>query len=207
MITIWKKLIQPYLIHIACNSKRIIKYRKKIIFDAKGIVLEIGFGSGLNLPFYDKKKVKKIISLEPSIEMQNIAKDKIQKNNIKIELLTSRAESIPLKNNSIDTVVCTYTLCSIRDTQLALNEIKRVLKKNGELLIIEHVLSPEPNINLLQKILNPIWKIFAGGCHLTCDTKNELESMGFKTELIKEKYIENIPKFIGYNIMGKIIKE
>ena len=127
---IWTKLIQPYLLHFACSSKPIKIQRSKIIPKARGIVLEIGFGSGLNLPFYNKDKIKKIFALEPSTEMQKISTKKIKKTGINIEFLTSYAEDIPLDDNSIDTIVCTYTLCSIPDPDLALLEIQRVLKKD-----------------------------------------------------------------------------
>ena len=201
---LWTKIIQPYLLHFACSSKPIMMQRNKMISKAKGIVLEIGFGSGLNLPFYDKKKIKKIIALEPSIEMQKLASNKIKKTEIEIEFLTSFAENIPLESNSMDTIVCTYTLCSIPDTKLALLEIKRVLKKDGKLLIIEHVKSPDYKINRFQNRINPFWKFLAGGCHLNCDTKKELEETGFETSSIEEMYIHGIPKFVGYNILGEL---
>ena len=199
----WSKFIQPYLLHYACSSKPIMIQRKKIVSQARGIVLEIGFGSGLNLPFYTKK-VKKLLALEPSLQMQKIAHNQVKKSSIKIDFLTSFAESIPVDTNSVDCVVCTYTLCSIINTQSALLEIKRVLKKNGKLLIIEHVKSPDHNIEYFQNKVNKFWKFLAGGCHLNCDTKVDLEKAGFNISNIQEMYIPKIPKFIGYNILGSI---
>ena len=198
------KFIQSYLLHFACSSKRIMKQRSKIISKAKGKVLEIGFGSGLNLPFYNKKNINKIIALEPSDEMQKIAFSKIKKSKIHVEFLTTFAEDIPLDSNSIDTVVCTYTLCSIFNSKLVLKEIKRVLKKNGKLLIIEHVKSPDYKVNRFQNLINPFWKFLAGGCNLNCDTKKELDETGFDINLIKEMYINGIPKFVGYNILAEL---
>tara|TARA_B100001564_G_C20327346_1_gene528555 strand:+ start:88 stop:642 length:555 start_codon:yes stop_codon:yes gene_type:complete len=181
-----------------------MKQRSKIISKAKGKVLEIGFGSGLNLPFYNKQNINKIIALEPSIEMQKIAFSKIKKSKIHVEFLTTFAENIPLDSNSVDTVVCTYTLCSIFNSKLVLKEIKRVLKKNGKLLIIEHIKSPDYKVNRFQNIINPFWKFVAGGCNLNCDTKKELQESGFDINLIKEMYINGIPKFVGYNILAEL---
>ena len=203
---IWTKLIQPYLLTLLCSPKPIKIQRSKIIPKARGIVLEIGFGSGLNLPFYNKNNIKKIFALEPSTEMQKISTKKIKKTGISIEFLTSYAENIPLDDNSIDTIVCTYTLCSIPNPDLALLEIQRVLKKDGELLIIEHVTSPDSKVNNFQNKINPFWKLLTGGCQLTCDTKAILEKSGFEISTIEEMYLPSIPKFVGYNIWASLRK-
>ena len=181
-----------------------MKQREKILSNAEGLVLEIGFGSGLNLEFYDKGKIKKILALEPSLEMQKLAKKQIEKNSIDIEFLTSYAENIPLKDNSINTVVCTYTLCSIINTKSALLEIRRVLKKGGKLLISEHVKSPDKKVSIFQNRLNPLWKRIAGGCNINCDTKKKLADAGFNITELNEMYLPNTARFIGYNIWGTL---
>jgi len=201
---LWTKIIQPYLLHFACSSKAIMKQRKKIISEAKGVVLEIGFGSGLNLPFYNNKNIQRIIALEPSVEMQKLAFKKIKDISFEFEFLTSFAENIPIKDNSIDTVVCTYTLCSIPNTKSVLLEIKRILKKDGKLLIIEHVKSSDYKINRLQNIINPFWKVFAGGCSLVCDTKKELVENGFESSAIKQINVDGIPKFLSSSILAQL---
>ncbi len=201
---LWTKIIQPYLLHFACSSKPIMKQRKKIISEAKGVVLEIGFGSGLNLPFYNKKNIQRIIALEPSVEMQKLAFKKIKNIEFEFEFSTSFAENIPMQDNSIDTVVCTYTLCSIPNTKSVLLEIKRVLKKDGKLLIIEHVRSSNYKINRFQKIINPLWKVFAGGCSLICDTKKELVEIGFDSNSIKQVSVDGIPKFLSSTILAQL---
>ncbi len=200
----WLRFIQTYLIHLACCSRPIMKQREKILSNAEGLVLEIGFGSGLNLEFYDKGKIKKILALEPSLEMQKLAKKQIEKSSIDIEFLTSYAENIPLKDNSINTVVCTYTLCSIINTKSVLLEIRRVLKKGGKLLISEHVKSPDKKVSIFQKRLNPLWKRIAGGCNINCDTKKKLADVGFNITELNEMYLPNTAKFIGYNIWGAL---
>ena len=128
----------------------------------------------------------------------------IIKSKIDVEFLTSFAEDIPLDDKSIDTVVCTYTLCSIEKPELALLEIKRVLKKDGIFLIIEHVKAPDAKVIKFQNKLEPFWKIIAGGCHLTHDTNRILEETGFNISSIEEMYLPGTPKFIGYNIWASL---
>ncbi|SVB86125.1 uncharacterized protein METZ01_LOCUS238979 [marine metagenome] len=164
---IWSNIIQPRLISLACTSKPIRIQRTKVIHLAKGDVLEIGFGSGHNLPFYNQNKVKKIIGLEPSIYMQNLSKKRLRDCEINFEYLTASAEEIPIETDSIDTVVCTYTLCSIPNPEYAIKEIRRVLKKGGNFIFSEHSRSPDLNVKKFQKTIEPIWKILADGCHLT----------------------------------------
>jgi len=203
---IWSKFIQPRLISLACTSKPIRIQRAKVIPKADGTVLEIGFGSGHNLPFYNKKNVKKIIGLEPSINMQKLSKRRLKDFNINFELLTERAEEIPLESNSIDSVVCTYTLCSISKPKLALSEIRRVLKKDGKFIFTEHAISPDLKINKFQKKIEPIWKFLADGCHLTRDIRKMLIENGFNTDSSDDMYLPGTPKFIGYHIWGLLKK-
>ena len=202
---IWTKFIQPRLISLACTSKPIRRQRAKVIPKADGTVLEIGFGSGHNLPFYNKNNVKKIIGLEPSVNMQKLSKRRLKDFNINFELLTERAEEIPLESNSIDSVVCTYTLCSISKPELALSEIKRVLKKNGKFIFTEHAISPDLKINTFQKKIEPIWKFLADGCHLTRDIRKMLIENGFNIDSSDDMYLPRTPKFIGYHIWGQLI--
>jgi len=203
---IWSKFIQPRLISLACTSKPIRRQRAKVIPNADGTVLEIGFGSGHNLPFYNKKNVKKIIGLEPSVNMQKLSKRRLKDFNINFEFLTERAEEIPLESNSIDSVVCTYTLCSISNPILALSEIRRVLKKDGKFIFTEHAISPDLKINKFQKKIEPLWKFLADGCHLTRDIRKILIENGFNIDSSEDMYLPGAPKFIGYHIWGQLIK-
>jgi ubiquinone/menaquinone biosynthesis C-methylase UbiE len=203
---IWSKFIQPRLISLACTSKPIRRQRAKVIPKADGTVLEIGFGSGHNLPFYNKKNVKKIIGLEPSVNMQKLSKRRLKDFNINFELLTERAEEIPLESNSIDSVVCTYTLCSISNPKLALSEIRRVLKKDGKFIFTEHAISPDLKISKFQKKIEPLWKFLADGCHLTRDIRKILIENGFNIDNSDDMYLPGTPKFIGYHIWGQLIK-
>ena len=148
---LWSNIIQPRLISLACTSKPICKQRSKVIPFAKGEVLEIGFGSGHNLPYYNQNEIKSLIGLEPSLSMQKLSSERLKDSAINFRFLTASAEEIPLKTESIDTVVCTYTLCSIPKPELALSEINRVLKPNGILAILEFC---RPKNSLFQKLFS-----------------------------------------------------
>ena len=203
---IWSKFIQPRLISLACTSKPIKKQREKVVPKADGTVLEIGFGSGHNLPYYNKKNIDKIIGLEPSVHMQKLSKKKLKGFDVNFELITERAEEIPLESNSIDSVVCTYTLCSISNPEMALSEIRRVLKKDGKFIFTEHAVSPDLKINKFQKKIEPLWKVIADGCHLTRDIKTMLAENGFSINNSEDMYLPGTPKFIGYHIWGLLKK-
>ena len=203
---IWSKFIQPRLISLACTSKPIRKQREKVVPKADGTVLEIGFGSGHNLPYYNKKNIDKIIGLEPSVHMQKLSKKKLKGFDVNFELITERAEEIPLESNSIDSVVCTYTLCSISNPEMALSEIRRVLKKDGKFIFTEHAVSPDLKINKFQKKIEPLWKVIADGCHLTRDIKTMLAENGFSINNSEDMYLPGTPKFIGYHIWGLLKK-
>ena len=201
-MSFYDKYILPKFLNCACGSKPINYQREKIVPLAEGMVLDIGIGSGLNIPYYNKSKIKYLYGLDPSIELLNLAKPLAKKNELEIEFLECGAEAIPLPNDSIDTVVITYTLCTIPDTQLSNQEIMRVLKPNGKLLFCEHGLAPDINIAKWQKRINPIWNKIAGGCNLNRDIPNLIRSSGLKISNMEEMYLPSTPKFAGYNYWG-----
>jgi ubiquinone/menaquinone biosynthesis C-methylase UbiE len=198
----YDKYILPKFLNCACGSKPINYQREKIVPLAEGIVLDIGIGSGLNIPYYDKSKIDYLYGLDPSFELLKLARPVAKKNNIEIEFLECGAEAIPLPNDSIDTVVITYTLCTIPDIQLSNKEIKRVLKPNGKLLFCEHGLAPDINVAKWQKRINPIWNKIAGGCNLNRDIPKLIRSSGLKISNMEEMYLPSTPKFAGYNYWG-----
>ena len=199
---LYNKYILPKFINCACGSKPINYQRSKIVPYAKGVVLDIGIGSGLNIPFYNKSNINHLYGLDPSSELIEIAKRVAKIHELEIEFLECGAESIPLPNNSIDTIVITYTMCTIPDVTLSISEIMRVLKNNGKLLFCEHGLAPDPNIAKWQKIINPIWNKIAGGCNLNRNIPELITSSGFKISNMEEMYLPNTPKFAGYNYWG-----
>jgi len=184
------------------KNKVIKKQRLKVIPKAQGIVLEIGIGSGLNLDFYDKKKISKIYALDPHPKLTEMSKKKAKELEIDLELFQRPADEIPLKEHFFDTVVCTYTLCSIEDPIKALKEIKRVLKPKGIFLFSEHGLSPEKKIARWQDRLNPIQNVLGGGCNLNRDIPKIINESGYTIAELNKGYIPG-PKFLSYHYWGQ----
>lgn len=201
-MSFYNKYILPKVLNCACASKPINYQRDKIVPLAEGVVLDVGIGSGLNIPFYNKTKIKQLYGLDPSKELLDIAKSVAKKENLEIEFLECGAESIPLPDKSIDTVLITYTMCTIPDVALSNSEIIRVLKDDGKLLFCEHGLAPDKNIAKWQKRINPLWSKIAGGCNLNRDIPNLISSSGFKISNMEEMYLPSTPKFAGYNYWG-----
>jgi ubiquinone/menaquinone biosynthesis C-methylase UbiE len=166
-----------------------MRQRAKVVPFALGSVLEVGFGSGLNLPFYDNTKVQHVWALDPSREMWTLAEERVRGAGIPVEFLNATAEEIPLPNRSADTVLVTFTLCSLPDVQRALREMARVLKQGGELVFCEHGLAPDENVRRWQNRLNPIWKAFGGGCNLNRPIPSLLEQGGFRLREMSSMYI------------------
>ncbi len=193
--------ILPRLINLACGTKPTTRQRQKIVPMASGDVLEIGFGSGLNLPFYNGDTVRRVWGLEPAEGMRRLAKQRIETSGLDVELLDAPGEDIPLENDSVDTVVVTYTLCTIEDVGTALGQVRRVLKPRGQLLFCEHGKAPDDNVHAWQQRLNPAWTKLSGGCNMHRDIPALLESSGFDIEDDNRMYIPGI-KALSYNFWG-----
>lgn len=192
----------PFIINKACSSPAIQHLRQKIVPLAEGVVLEVGMGSGLNLPFYDADKVELIWGLEPSLGMRRKAQKNIDRSTIKVKWLDLKAEQIPLDDNSVDTILLTYTLCSIPDWKLALQQMRRVLKPDGKLLFSEHGASPDAAVLKWQNRITPAWKKLGGGCHLNRPISQYIDEAGFKIISLEADYIPNVPKIAGFNYLG-----
>jgi Methylase involved in ubiquinone/menaquinone biosynthesis len=165
--------------------------------------LEIGIGSGLNLPFYDKSKINNLYGIDPSSELCDMAKKTAFDNEIDVNLLINGAEEIELPKDSIDTVVMTYTLCTIPNPMDALKEIKRVMKTDAKMLFCEHGTAPDKNITKWQNRINPIWGKLFGGCNINRDIPNILKENGFKINTLDQMYLPSTPKIVGYNYWGE----
>lgn len=185
----YDKYLLPKLVHCACGQNPAMKQREKVVPLAEGLVLEIGIGSGLNIPYYNPEKVDHLWGIDPSREMWAIAARNAKEHHLDAEFIESGAESIPLDDNSADTVVMTYTLCTIPDAGSALHEIKRVLKPGGTLLFCEHGEAPDANIQRWQKRLNPIWNKLGGGCNLNRPIPALLKGAGFLSDDMQAMYI------------------
>ena len=201
-MSFYNKYILPKVLNCTCASKPINYQRDKIVPLAEGVVLDVGIGSGLNIPFYNKTKIKQLYGLDPSKELLDIAKSVAKEKKLEIEFFECGAESIPLPDKSIDNVLITYTMCTIPDVAISNSEIMRILKDDGKLLFCEHGLAPDKNIAKWQKRINPLWSKIAGGCNLNKDIPNLISSSGFKILNMEEMYLPGTPKFAGYNYWG-----
>jgi len=198
----YEKYVLPKLLDTCCSTKPINYQREKIVPNASGTVLEIGIGSGLNIPFYNISNIDKIYGLDPSVQLCRKAIKKAKEMNININFLFDGAEEIKLKSNSIDTVVITYTLCSIPEPKDALKEIKRVMKSDANILFCEHGIAPDNKVSKWQNRINPIWGKLFGGCNINRDIPSIISSSGFKVHNLEQMYLPNTPKIVGYNYWG-----
>ena len=198
----YNKYILPKIINAGCGTKPIRKQREKVLPLCKGIVLEIGCGSGLNFSFYEENNIDKLYALEPDKEMLRQAESVVKEVNFPITFLETGAEKIPLEDDSIDTALLTYTLCTIPDPLAALLEIRRVLKKGGKLVFCEHGMAPENNVKKMQNFINSFWPIFVGGCNLNRDIPSLIKDAGFLLDNLETMYLPKTPKWFGYNYWG-----
>lgn len=180
--------IVPLLINLAMRNKDLEVYRRRIVPLAQGRVLEIGIGSGLNLPFYSSN-MRQVIGLEPSSKLVAMTRRMARSIARPVELIEGSAEDIPVDTAAIDTVITTWTLCSIADAGAALREMRRVLKPGGRLLFVEHGRAPDPNVEWWQDRLTPAWKRLAGGCHLNRAIGGLIEDAGFRLERCDTGYM------------------
>ena len=199
---LYSKYILPKFLNCACGSNPINYQRQKIVPLAKGKVLDIGIGSGLNIPFYNSNKIDRVIGIDPSHELISLAKGLANDSTASIELVIGSAESIPYPDNFFDTVLVTYTMCTIPNVAIANKEMWRVLKDDGRLIFCEHGLAPDKKISKWQNRIDPVWGKIAGGCHLNRDIQKLITDAGFSFESLDKMYIPSTPKFAGYNYWG-----
>ncbi|WP_284735975.1 class I SAM-dependent methyltransferase [Dongia deserti] len=190
--------IVPHLVHLAMRNKRLLPYRERTISAADGRVLEIGIGSGLNLPFYSGG-VSEVIGLEPASRLLSMAGK--QSRRVPVALVEGSAEAIPIESGSIDTVVTTWTLCTIPAVAQALAEMRRVLKPGGQLLFVEHGLAPDAGVRKWQDWLTPAWKRIGGGCHLNRPIRSLIEQNGFRLTRLETGYMPG-PKPMAFLYQG-----
>ena len=202
MVGFYAKYVLPRATHFICGHKTITQQRKKVIPLAKGQVLEIGIGSGLNLPLYDPKKVQHVWGLDPCKEMWQLANTR----NVQfdVEYLQAPAERIPLEDGSADSIVATYTLCTVPNIINALKDMRRVLRPGGELIFCEHGAAPEERLKRWQDRLNPIWQKVAGGCNLNRQIPTLLERGGFKIRALDTMFIQGL-KLASFNYWGTAV--
>jgi len=199
---IYDNHILPRLIDLACGQEPISKQRQKVVPHAEGRVLEVGMGSGLNLSFYDPSRIEKVWGLEPSEGMRRRAEPRLGDAPFEVEWLGLPGEEIPLDDASADTVLLTYTLCTIPDAPAALAQMHRVLKPGGKLLFSEHGAAPDPGVRKWQDRINPIWKKLAGGCNINRDVPAALAEAGFEVRQLETMYLPKTPSIAAFQYWG-----
>ncbi len=197
--------LEPRLVDLACSSRVIAPYRLRIVPRASGEVLEIGFGSGLNLPHYDSARVSRLYLLEPNAPIRRLAESRLRQSSLPSEVLDAGAEAIPLPDDSIDTVLVTFTYCTVPDLSGALREARRVLKPGDRLLFAEHGLAPDTGVARWQHRIQPVWGRLAGGCHLTRDIPSALREAGFDLPELEQGYADRAPRFAGFISTGAAV--
>ncbi len=195
----YEKYLLPKILNAVMKSPDLAHIRSQIVPSATGHVLEVGIGSGLNLPFYDKSV--RVTGLDPSTELQVYAREIAKDSGLEVDFISLGGEEIPSEDNYFDSVVITWTLCTIPDPVKALSEIRRVLKPSGKMIFAEHGHAPDISVAKWQSRINPIWRALAGGCNLNRKIDELITGNGFNFDSLAEGYIPG-PKFATYNYRG-----
>jgi SAM-dependent methyltransferase len=198
--------ILPRVLEAACSTKMVGEQRAKIVGLARGVVLEPGIGGGLNLPFYEPTQISKLIGVDPSVELGNKAKQRSSAVGFPVQLYSQSAELDAVDPGSVDTVVLTYTLCTVPSPARVLAAARRALKPDGTLLFCEHARAPDRGVRAWQHRIEPLWKSLAGGCHLTRDAAQHIRDAGFDIAAIEEHYVDQAPRFAGFHQIGRASK-
>lgn len=200
----YERHILPFMTDRGCGNRHVRRQRERVVPRASGRVLEVGIGTGLNLEHYDKAKVRKIIALDPALAMHRLARQRIARSGLEVELIGVSAEVIPLQDESVDSVLVTYSLCTMTEPLAALREMRRVLAPGGRLIFCEHGRSPDERVRRWQDRLTPVWRRMAGGCHLNRDIPALLRAAGFRYLDLETGYLPG-PRIMTYNYWGEAV--
>lgn len=197
----YNRYIMPRFVDFACGLSVLTEQRRKIIPAAEGKVLEVGIGSGRNLPLYDPTRVEKVIGVDPDEGMWKRSAKRRVASKVPVERIGLCGEEIPLDDGFVDTAVITYSMCTIEDPVSALREMRRVLKSGGTMLFLEHGASPDASVQKWQRRIDPVWKKLAGGCHSGRPIVDYIREAGWKVQRLEESYVPG-PRVLGYNYWG-----
>lgn len=206
-MSLYNEHVYPHLVSALGNPKPIAEIRKRILPLADGDVLEIGVGPGVNFPHYDQTKVKKVYALEPNRGMMSRADEQRRRTSLHVEFIGLPGERIPLPNASVDTVVSTFTLCTIPGVVDAIKGLRRVLKPNGKFIFFEHGLAPDVSVQRWQRRTEPFFQWAFEGCHVTRDIPRLISNSGFVIEKVENAYIARFPKSGSYCWWGTAVPE
>lgn len=198
--------VVPRLIKCACSSPTIMDLREKVIPLAEGKVFELGCGGGINQRYYDRAKVTAFSGIDPTPKLLDYARDQVRKKGWDADIRAGHGEAIPFGDAAFDTVVCTYTLCSVEDSAQVLSEMRRILKPGGRFLFLEHGRAPDAGVRKWQGRIEPVWKRMAGGCHLTRAVGGSVIDGGFLLEEHDCTYAPKTPKWAGWMEWGVAVK-
>ncbi|WP_309645570.1 class I SAM-dependent methyltransferase [Phenylobacterium sp.] len=202
MPTFYERHILPRFLTCACSSSPVMRQRAKIVPLASGKVLELGIGMGLNLALYDADKVDSVAGVDPAAELRALAQAAPRDPRLIVSVTDGTAEALPFQDASFDSVVCTFTLCSVHTPAKALAEARRVLKPGGRFLFCEHGLAPDADVAKWQRRIEPIWKRLAGGCHLTRPVGGAISAAGFSMQSLETFYLPKTPRIAGWSEWG-----
>jgi len=202
----YDKYILPYVLNCTCGQKPFIRQRQKLVPIAKGKVLEVGIGSGLNMPYFDTSKISSVVGIDPSEELIQLAEKRIDDSMPDIDFVISKAEEMQFNDNLFDTVLITYTICTVGDVSASLKQIKRVLKSDGQLIFCEHGLAPDEKVVKWQNRINKFWPTISGGCNINKNIPLLIEQAGFAITNMEQMYLPKTPKILGYNYWGTALK-
>jgi ubiquinone/menaquinone biosynthesis C-methylase UbiE len=203
MASFYDRFILPRLLTSACSSSPVMRQRAKIVPRASGRVLELGVGMGLNLGYYDPAKVTSVTGVDPAAELRAAALAAPRDPRLNLVVEDGKAEALPFEDASFDSVVCTFTHCSVHGPQAALAEARRVLKPGGRLFYCEHGLAPDAGVAKWQRRIEPVWKRIAGGCHLTRPISTAIAAAGFALGPVESMYVPKTPKIAAWNEWGE----
>jgi ubiquinone/menaquinone biosynthesis C-methylase UbiE len=198
---LYRERVLPRIVDVACGSMNVEPLRRRVCEGLAGDVVEIGFGSGLNVPFYPPT-VTRLAAVEPSDVAWKLADKRLRATTVPVERAGLDGQSLPFGEDSFDAVVSCWTLCTIPDVAAALREVRRVLRPGGRLHFVEHGLAPDERVRRWQRRLDPLWKRLAGGCHLTRPVVDLLTTAGFIIADLDVFYEKGTPKFSGADSLG-----
>lgn len=198
----WERHGVPRLIKCACSQGQIMKVRSQIVPHASGDVLELGCGGGINMEFYDPARVKTFTGLDPSPELLAMSRAAAAARGMGADIVGGVGEAMPFDDARFDTVVTTFTLCSVADQAAVLREIRRVLKPGGTALFLEHGAAPDAGVATWQRRIEPVWKRIGGNCHLTRPIGDAYEKAGFAVDRQAAAYIPKTPRPFGWYEYG-----
>ncbi len=184
---VYEDRVLPHLVQLTCGGSEMERWRARATDGLHGEVLEIGFGSGLNLPVYPDA-VTKVWGVEPNLRAREMATERMAAAPFPVELVGLDGQAVPLPDGTCDGALATFTLCTIPDPALALDEVRRVLRPGGTLHLLEHGASPDPSVATWQRRFEPLQRKLAGGCHLTRDPVELAEAAGFTVEEVDRRY-------------------